>query len=228
MVNFENLPNTTTPLNKINLEKMQEFSYRGNAPTDLNDARQFGIYHLSTSTTTTNLPVTGDIYGILIVYQNKGGTWIPSESAGGNSWIWQEIRTTTGEIFTRYATNLSTSWSQWKEMSDSGWNALTPISPFTTNVLVPLRYRKLNNVVYVFGFIYYNNTTPTFGTTIAQLPQGFRPLQEHDFCGRTIDRNAVTTIAVRVNGDINFLYDVGDESHTATGCVISCNFIADN
>lgn len=111
-------------------------------------------------------------------------------------------------------------------VTDTGWQNVPLVSP-TTTTWNPLQYRKINNVVYLRGFISYN-ATPNWGTTLAQLPVGVRPLYERDLCGRTMDRNAVTVVAVVPSGNINFLYDIGDESHTSTGCEIAGSFIADN
>lgn len=118
--NWQNLPNTTTPLNATNHNKIENqlevldksLKYMGVAPDNLNNAKDYGIYHLSG--THTNAPISSAIYGVLIVYQNKGTTW---EASDGSSWIWQEIRTITGLIYIRHATNTETSWSAWEKLA---------------------------------------------------------------------------------------------------------------
>lgn len=117
--NWQNLPNTTTPLNATNHNKIENqlevldksLKYMGVAPDNLNNAKDYGIYHLSG--THTNAPISSAIYGVLIVYQNRGENWNPSSS----SWIWQELRTTTGLIYVRHATNTESSWSAWENLA---------------------------------------------------------------------------------------------------------------
>lgn len=117
--NWQDLPSTATPLNATNLNKIENelevvdksLKYIGNAPTDWNDAKTFGIYHVNG--TYTNAPTSSQIWGVLIVYENKGGTWTPVTSGSG-SWIWQEFRDTSGKIYRRNATNTSNSWTSWR------------------------------------------------------------------------------------------------------------------
>lgn len=119
-----NWVNGQTPINETNLNKIENeleivdksLKYMGDAPSDLNDAKTFGIYHLGS--TYTNAPISEAVYGILIVYQNKGATWNPT----GGSWIWQEIRTTSGTIYIRNAVNSSDSWSEWKQVNKKNNN----------------------------------------------------------------------------------------------------------
>ena len=89
-----------TPLRK-------SLKYNGAAPSNLNEATTYGIYSLSG--THTSSPIS-NTYGVLIVYENRGTTWDPSNAG---SWIWQEIRTTNGEIYKRNAVNSSTGWNKW-------------------------------------------------------------------------------------------------------------------
>ena len=115
------MPNTTTPLNATNHNKIEtelevldkSLKYMGVAPDNLNNAKDYGIYHLSG--THTNAPISGSINGILIVYQNRGTTWAPTE--GGTSWIWQEIRRANGEIYVRCATNSESDWTGWDRIN---------------------------------------------------------------------------------------------------------------
>lgn len=117
--NWQDLPSTATPINSTNLNKIENelevvdksLKYIGNAPTDWNDAKTFGIYNVSG--TYTNAPTSSQIWGVLIVYENKGGTWTPVTSGSG-SWIWQEFRDTSGKIYRRNATNTSNSWTSWR------------------------------------------------------------------------------------------------------------------
>ena len=78
------------------------------APADLNNATNFGMYRVGVGSV-TNLPKTGPIYGILLVYESRGREWEPQVS---NSWIWQELRT-KNEIYIRNASTAN-SWSEWQ------------------------------------------------------------------------------------------------------------------
>lgn len=93
----------------------KSLKYINVAPSDWNDARTFGIYHVGG--TYTNAPVLSNTWGILIVLESRGETWTPTESLGGDSWIWQEYRDTSGNIYRRHAANTSTSWSSWQQDS---------------------------------------------------------------------------------------------------------------
>lgn len=116
---WEDLPSTNTPIIASNLNKIENelelvdksLKFNNMAPSDLNNARTFGVYKLAG--TYTNAPTSSAIYGILIVYESNGETWTPSEGLGGDSWIWQEIRMTNGDTYRRYAANTSSSWSNW-------------------------------------------------------------------------------------------------------------------
>lgn len=83
--------------------------YRGEASTDLNNTITFGMYNLRT--TYTNAPTTDTIYGVLLVYTNRGGTWDPSSAA---SWITQEIIAGTTK-YIRYGRY--TGWGDWKKFT---------------------------------------------------------------------------------------------------------------
>lgn len=116
--NWQDLPSTATPINSTNLNKIENelevvdksLKYIGNAPTDWNDAKTFGIYNVSG--TYTNAPTSSQIGGVLIVYENRGSVWNPGTPSG--SWIWQEFRDTSGKIYRRNATNTSNSWTSWR------------------------------------------------------------------------------------------------------------------
>ena len=158
---------------------MQEFSFRGIAPTNLNEANQHGEYRLSG--TYTNAPINSDLYGILIVYESRGSTWTPSEEASsGASWIWQEIRTTNGAIYVRHAVNLSTSWSIWKqiEKEELDWKTATLAANISEGSGLGgtkgIKYKKVGNHVYVKGSIKctWDGTNSLLLTT---LPSDYRP-----------------------------------------------------
>lgn len=116
--NWQDLPSTATPLNATNLNKIENelevvdksLKYMGNAPTDWNDAKTFGIYNVSG--TYTNAPTSSQIWGVLIVYENRGSVWNPGTPSG--SWIWQEFKDTSGKIYRRNAINTSNSWTSWR------------------------------------------------------------------------------------------------------------------
>lgn len=172
-----NWVNGQTPINANNLNKIENelenvdksLKYIGNAPSDLNDATTYGIYHLGGAY--TNAPSVENIYGILIVYQNRGSTWIPTENGSGSSWIWQEVRTTYGDIYVRYAINTSASWRNWKKISIDEMPTETALnldmSLFDTvdnNKVV-----KTGHVVTVY-FRAHTSSDISNGTTFATLP----------------------------------------------------------
>ena len=82
--------------------------YKGNCPSNINDAKTHGTYRLAG--TYTNSPVSGTIYGTLVVYVSNGGTWVPSDNS---SWIWQYFYATNGNVYGRYGINSATmtAWS---------------------------------------------------------------------------------------------------------------------
>ena len=102
---------------KITIETLLKgvFKYNGDAPTDWNNARTFGIYHVG-GIDYTNSPYDNYVYGVLIVYESYGGTWTPTEEEAGASWIWQEFRGTNGNVFRRNAVNYSNVWSAWQQV----------------------------------------------------------------------------------------------------------------
>lgn len=148
MIDFQNLPNTTTPLNRTNLNQMQEFSFRGEATTNLNEARTTGLYKLNKAY--TNSPKNEVLYGILVIYESNGKTWQPSGTSGGNSWIWQEIRLTNGEIYVRNAVNTTSSWTEWQKVvkeQTSTWQSVSVNSEYFNGGSI--KYKKIGDMVFV-------------------------------------------------------------------------------
>ena len=84
------------------------FYHIGDAPSNFDDAKTYGTYRVAG--TYTNAPSSSSIWGILIVYESRGQTWIPSDAS---SWIWQEFRDTSGRIWRRYGVNTST-YTSWE------------------------------------------------------------------------------------------------------------------
>lgn len=137
----------------------------GRAPSDLNDAKTYGTYHLGEIY--TNAPTTEILYGVLIVYHNRGTTWNPD----GSNWIWQEIRTTSGNIYVRNAVNTTNSWREWKKISIDEMHTVTALnldmSLFDTvdnNKVV-----KTGHVVTVY-FRAHTSSDISNGTNFATLP----------------------------------------------------------
>lgn len=85
------------------------FQHHGRAPSNLNQAITHGTYSLGGEF--TNAPLTGTIYGMLLVYECSGKTWIPSDYS---SWVWQFFLRTGGEIYMRCGVNSETmtSWTK--------------------------------------------------------------------------------------------------------------------
>lgn len=214
MANFENLPSTNTPLNAENLNKLLGYRETLANNTDLDNVVETGIYYTADSTLSN--AGTNYNWSYLIVISN--GSLI-------HQYI---IKPYQKFMIMREYSGYPATWKDWKQVTeaDSGWQTVPVISPVTSSSSEPLKCRKINNIVYVFGFIEYNSTL-NWGTMLAQLPVGFRPFQENDFCCRTVDENTVTVIAVGNDGGIRYLYSEGTGSG-GTGCVISCSFIADN
>lgn len=196
-----------TPLTPENLNENQEeflelldktLKYNGEVPTDWNDARDFGVYHVSGSGY-ENAVATGGIYGILLVYESTGGTWAPEPN--GSSWIWQEFRDTAGGIYKRYAVNDENGWSAW---DDTGWINVTVNSPATSLNWNPLQYRRKGNTVFIRGGVTYGQT-PTFGTQIGSLSSYFTPQVETDLVCRGVSTEGTPTIAIAPTGEITYL-----------------------
>lgn len=81
--------------------------------TDFNNALTEGEMSIGSSTSVTNAPYTGAIYGKLRIYVNDGGTHNNS-----SNWIWQYFDDTSGKQYFRNKTN-SSAWSVWIRI-DSG------------------------------------------------------------------------------------------------------------
>lgn len=172
--NWQDLPNTSTPINATNLNKIENelesvdksLKYIGNAPSDWNDAKTFGIYHVNG--TYTNAPASSHIWGVLIVYENKGGTWTPVTSGSG-SWIWQEFRSTSGNIYVRNAINSIGSWSEWKKMITNNIEETTLTLGDYFDTIDINKVTKNGNVVQVV-FRGHTKKAITNDTVFATLP----------------------------------------------------------
>lgn len=214
-----------TPLTPENLnENQNEFlelldktlKYNGEVPTDWNDARTFGVYHVSGSGY-SNAIHGGGLYGILIVYESTGGTWAPTPN--GNSWIWQEFRDTAGGIYKRYAVNDANGWSAW---DDTGWvnaNVNSPASPISWS---PLQYRRKGDTVFIHGGVTYGQT-PAWETQLASIPAEFAPQTEADFACRATGSEGTTIIAITANGEINYL--INSANSPGDGLLISASYL---
>lgn len=81
--------------------------------TNFNSALTDGQYHVG-GTNITGAPYTGNIYGVLLVYLNDGGTHNNS-----NNWIWQQFYDTGGRYYFRYKVN-SGGWTAWVLIATNG------------------------------------------------------------------------------------------------------------
>lgn len=224
--NWQELPSTNTPLSANNLNKIENelgltdksLKYNGQVPTDWNDARTFGVYHVSGSGY-QNAIATGGIYGILIVYESFGGTWTPVTD--GSSWIWQEFRDTAGGIYKRYAVNDANTWSPW---DDTGWNNAPINSPAAALSWNPLQFRRIGKTVFVRGGVTYGQT-PTFGTQIGSLSSYFTPPLETDLVCRGISTDGTPTIAITSTGEINYLST--SNSYPGDGFIVNGSYLLD-
>lgn len=99
----------------------------------------------------------------------------------------------------------------WLELQRNGIGDTTPWitpplnSPWAASV-VPLRYRKLNGVVYMQGIL---NTLGTSGTVIFTLPEGFRPVVPLRLVGHTGSSTAAATVNVNTDGKVDAFYSAG-------------------
>ncbi len=194
----------------------KSWKYNGEVPTDWNNAKTFGVYYVSGSGY-ENAVATGGIYGILIVYESKGGTWTPQPDGG--SWIWQEFRDTVGNIYKRYAVNDENGWSAW---DDTGWvnaNVNSPASHISWN---PLQYRRKGDTVFIRGGVNYGQT-PAWETQLASIPAEFAPQTESDFACRANGSDGVTVIAITTDGKINYLTNSAIDS--GNGVLISASYL---
>jgi len=214
-----NTPINTTNLNKIEneLEAVDKsLKYIGNAPSDLNEATTNGIYHLSGEK--TNAPISTAIYGILLVYQNKGETWTPSGSSGGSSWIWQEIRTTGGDIWVRNAVNTTSSWTDWEKIMKeeaTSWHDATINSTLLSDGVAI--YCRINNLCIVqIQNLITDNDISTHGTVmVSGLPNAIRNTTH--ILNRYNDATHPTVrVGINTSGNIYVHYDTlraGDKQY---------------
>lgn len=133
-----------------------------------------------------------------------------------NTDIWAARKINGAYTYTRYFNTAQ---------DDSGWRQFTLNSGFT-NAWGSFNssYRKSGNVVNVMMAVKFTSV-PAWGTTIATLPEGFRPVTEFDlFCRAASNNNVPVLIAISSNGNINYLQATSSISANNT-LVISATFI---
>lgn len=81
--------------------------------TNFNNALTDGQYNVG-GANITGAPYTGNIYGVLLVYLNDGGTHNNS-----SNWIWQQFYDTGGRYYSRYKVN-GGGWTAWVLVSANG------------------------------------------------------------------------------------------------------------
>lgn len=104
--NWQNLPNTTTPITAERLNKLDKVI---TAPqtANLNDYTTTGVYYFSAGGTITNVPA--GVNGWLIVIDSPG--------VGAIKQIWLRHGTANTNDFETYVRTLATTWSNWKKIA---------------------------------------------------------------------------------------------------------------
>ena len=112
---------------------------------------------------------------------------------------------------------------------DSGWIPLTLLNgvlPYGNGTNVP-RYRKIGNIVYLTGGV--KNITAR-GTTIANLPADFRPVNGFPFVQNTSHENNIAQFIrwnISANGDVIMFYNSNSDLNAEDWYPISCSFPVD-
>lgn len=88
--------------------------YGGEAPSNLNSASQVCVYKLNGIY--TNAPIATNLTGILTVTTSDTKDW--TTTGENTNWIWQEIKTTDGNIYRRNAMNTANSWTSWTKVNN--------------------------------------------------------------------------------------------------------------
>jgi hypothetical protein len=182
--------------------------------TDLNDLTEEGVYYTAGNTFVNGPTINYNWSQIIVI--NQGG-------------LIQQIfiKPVDGAIQIREHSGSPAIWSSWKLVQyDSGWKEFTLNSGFTNAWgNYNSSYRKDGNVVNVMMAINFTSV-PAWGTTIATLPDGFRPVTEYDvFCRAANNNDKPVLIGISSTGNINYLQATGTISASNT-LVISATFIA--
>ena len=111
--------------------------------------------------------------------------------------------------------------------NDTGWQAIPLTSPATTPDWSVLMYRKINNIVYIRGGVYWNQT-PNWGTQFGVLPEGFRPIAELDCVCRSINASTGSATVIAIHADGTMIYLNNTDWTPGEGCLINYCFIAEN
>ena len=197
---WKDLPNETTPVNASNLNKIEDelsaldqvanINIVTDQSADLNSYTNEGNYFFGSSSP-TNAPESNS-YGWLIVLPNARKTivkqiWLRSASINGMN----EYKT-----FIRLYT--SSTWSNWKQVQmggDSGWLNLplaSGITQYASSDQYKCQYRRIGDVVYVIGCV---KGISANNTTIATLPEGYRPVNTYRYVnGRNPNGNSILTL----------------------------------
>lgn len=195
MANWENLPNTTTPLNATNMEKLYSLDIGSSnivSGTDLNTLTAPGTYRCASgaiASTLINSPSNG-VFKLIVEYLRNSSsirqtliqlsqnniTYVRSADANGFG-SWQRVIT-------------DNEWS----LVDIDW---TLIGVADTTV----KYRKKGNIVTVTG----NSSAFELGTnytTVATLPTGARPTERIYGIWTKLGTNETGSIRFETNGQI--------------------------
>lgn len=92
---------------------------------------------------------------------------------------------------------------------DSTWTTLTVNSNFynyteNSQVVLPLQYRKIGNIVEIIGLVGLNANLSSGQWTIGTLPTGVRPTKEISFVAELHNNSNLWTCIIKTNGDITF------------------------
>lgn len=231
-INFQNLPNTTTPINATNLNAIQTNTenainiydlFNDTSGNDWQDMMKnkldYCIANMDSTKTNTSAFVNGGWAG------EQYGFGFCSKIGSTYQLIWNCV---DAIFYCRYDDNNHTyAYSSYYKHEDSGWQDLTLTSDFSQSGWNNLRYRKINGIVYVIGAINVLAST-SWTKTITTLPQGFRPVGELDIICRT-SGDQVMKVAISTGGDIQTLnLNDGNQLPANTNIFINYSFVADN
>lgn len=114
-----------------------------------------------------------------------------------------------------------------KKSNDTGWIDLSLGSDVSTEDWNKLRFRKINEIVYINGLFRAKNITG-LNKLIGTLPKGFRPGPEIDFISRDTSNVSGDVIIINSIGQVFIFSRIDGQTPPETTGVISHSFIAEN
>lgn len=208
-VNFKDLPDTTTPINASNLNKIQSDLksevFEGTVRlTDCDDATTPGIYQYIG--TTANIPEKAGHYGSLIVFKTTVGAQVYlTQIAVGNYSLGNTIYFSMAR---RTYTNVWSDWDYFGEY-DSGWLNPTLGSNFEVySSNYKMQLRKIGEKIYIQGAVKPKAeiSTGNQGQVVANsnvvlvLPESYRP-------------NHIVSFVMRGSGMNKYILSINNTGH---------------